>query len=112
MSTDEVEVFLGDTVEDDAEFHVLNRLCADLAARGVPARVHANFYTKRRGRHAGCDSATTSSPVSWPPRTSCIARDRSLLVRNASRRPERRAPSRSSSPVRSRSLSPIPRSNR
>jgi hypothetical protein len=50
MSNEHVPVYLGDTVDNDAEQHVLSRLWSDLVARGVPARILANFYTKRR-RH-------------------------------------------------------------
>lgn len=48
MSTDLVDVFLGDLIEDDSEWHVLNRLRDDLTVRGIHARIFANFFTNRR----------------------------------------------------------------
>lgn len=46
MDNTEVTVFLGDTVEDDAERHVLERLRRDLAQRSIPAVIYANFFAR------------------------------------------------------------------
>jgi hypothetical protein len=44
MKKQTVQVFLGDSIEDDDERRVLNRLRADLGRRGIPARIYANFF--------------------------------------------------------------------
>jgi hypothetical protein len=48
VNSHEIAIFLGNVIEDGNENHVLKRLCRDLAARGVAARVFANFHTLRR----------------------------------------------------------------
>lgn len=48
MNNHEIAIFLGHVIEDGNENHVVKRLCRDLAARGVAARVFANFHTTRR----------------------------------------------------------------
>ena len=55
MNAEQVEIYLGDTVDNDAEQRVLSRLRRDLSARGIPARIFANFYTKRRRQQRQID---------------------------------------------------------
>lgn len=55
MSTEHVHIYLGDTIDNVDEQHVLSRLQRDLNARGIPARIFANFYTKRRRRQRQVD---------------------------------------------------------
>jgi hypothetical protein len=43
VSTQLVEVYLGDPIDDRNERQVLSRLRADLERRGIPARIYANF---------------------------------------------------------------------
>jgi hypothetical protein len=50
VSTQLVEVFLGDPIDDPNEQRVLNRLRADLHRRGIPARMYANFIAGRQQR--------------------------------------------------------------
>ena len=48
MNNHDIAVFLGHEIEDGNENHVLQRLCRDLTARHIAARVFANFHTTRR----------------------------------------------------------------
>jgi hypothetical protein len=48
--TTNIEVLLGAPVEDPNENHILHRLCTDLLARGIGARIYANFVVGRYQR--------------------------------------------------------------
>ncbi len=48
VNNHEIAIFLGHVIEDGNENHVLQRLCRDLKARSITARVFANFHTTRR----------------------------------------------------------------
>lgn len=48
MTKQIVDVLVGDSIEDEAERHVLERLRSDLTRRGISARIYANVFTTGR----------------------------------------------------------------